>query len=68
MEYYIVKKSVKNEDNFLEHGTYSLPFEFILPKNLPTSFEHSTGQVRYTLKAIIDIPWFELNYIYTYII
>jgi hypothetical protein len=28
-----------------------------LPTNLPTSFEHSIGNVRYLIHATVDIPW-----------
>lgn len=45
------------KDFYLEIGEYSFPFEFILPADLPSSFEHKTGKIRYTLKGTIDIPW-----------
>ena len=38
-------------------GKHTFPFQFILPAVLPSSFEHSLGQVRYTLRATIDKPW-----------
>jgi len=28
-----------------------------LPPNIPTSFEHENGQIRYSISATIDIPW-----------
>lgn len=33
------------------------PFNIQLPMNLPSSFEHEYGYVRYTIKAIFDRPW-----------
>lgn len=46
-----------SSDLFLEVGNVSYPFEFILPNNLPTSFEYSHATTRYTLTGNIDIPW-----------
>ena len=46
-----------NQELYLEFGEYIYPFEFVLPKNIPTSFEHSIGQTRYTIEGVIDIPW-----------
>ena len=34
-------------------GDYTLPFQFILPYNIPFSFEGGWGHVRYTCKATI---------------
>ena len=44
-------------DLYLEVGDYSYPFQFILPINLPSSFEHFIGKTRYTVEGTIDIPW-----------
>lgn len=46
-----------NSDLYLEPGDYSYPFQIVLPPNLPTSFEHTYGQVRYSINGTIDIPW-----------
>lgn len=46
-----------NQELILEPGEYSFPFNFPLPRNLPTSFEHKTGYIRYSLHGIIRIPW-----------
>lgn len=44
-------------DMYIEAGDYSYPFQILLPPNLPTSFEHQFGQIRYSISATIDIPW-----------
>lgn len=41
----------------LPPGQQSYPFNIQLPMNLPSSFEHEYGYVRYTVKAIFDRPW-----------
>ncbi|GAB1868764.1 Arrestin domain-containing protein 2 [Camponotus japonicus] len=38
-------------------GFHKYPFTFSLPSNIPCSFEHVNGHIRYTTKAIIDRPW-----------
>lgn len=46
-----------SEDLYLEPGDYVYPFQCVLPLNLPSSFEHYHGQIRYSVKGTIDIPW-----------
>jgi hypothetical protein len=38
-------------------GFHKYPFSFSLPHNIPCSFEHADGYIRYTAKAVIDRPW-----------
>ena len=38
-------------------GTHTYPFNYVLPPNLPSSFESDFGRIRYTAKAILDRPW-----------
>lgn len=38
-------------------GHHEYPFSFQLPHSIPSSFEHSYGYIRYTVKAVIDRPW-----------
>lgn len=38
-------------------GFHKYPFTFSLPPNIPCSFEHAYGHIRYTMKAVIDRPW-----------
>ncbi|CAF0761104.1 unnamed protein product [Brachionus calyciflorus] len=53
----ILLKKYPNSDLFLDPDEYTFPFFIELPNNLPTSFEHEVGQIRYTLSAKIEIPW-----------
>ena len=41
----------------LPPGVHYFPFSFLLPPNLPSSFETSTGQVRYFIRATIVRDW-----------
>lgn len=52
-----VAKQASAGDLYLEPGDYSYPFNIVLPPNLPTSFEHIYGRVRYSIYGTIDIPW-----------
>ncbi|XP_063240926.1 arrestin domain-containing protein 3-like [Bacillus rossius redtenbacheri] len=38
-------------------GEQEFPFRFMLPENLPPSFEGLYGSIRYTIKATLDRPW-----------
>ena len=40
------------------------PFSFILPNDIPSSFEGKNGSVRYSLKAVIKVPsFFKSDYV-----
>jgi hypothetical protein len=52
----IIRKQADTEI-YLESGEHSYEFSAILPLDLPTSFEHTNGQIRYAVFAILDIPW-----------
>ncbi|KAK1131832.1 hypothetical protein K0M31_015983 [Melipona bicolor] len=41
----------------LPRGYNQYPFSFQMPHNIPYSFEHRNGYVRYTVNAVIDRPW-----------
>ncbi len=53
----LIQKQPGNDELFLEAGSHSLPFNVILPQQLPTSFESYFGNIRYLIRATIDIPW-----------
>ncbi|XP_008553257.1 arrestin domain-containing protein 2 [Microplitis demolitor] len=38
-------------------GHHVFPFNYALPRNIPSSYEHSIGSVEYSIKAIVDRPW-----------
>ena len=46
-----------DNDLYLECGDYNYPFQIQLPPNLPPSFQHQIGKIRYYVKVTIDIPW-----------
>lgn len=49
-------------ENFvLPPGRHSYPFSYILPTQLPSSFEGVHGNIRYTIKGTVDRPW-KFNY------
>ena len=46
-----------SNDLFLEAGESSFPFKVALPPNCPSSYHHSMGNIGYSIKGTIDIPW-----------
>ncbi|XP_060821608.1 arrestin domain-containing protein 17-like [Bombus pascuorum] len=61
-EYYHFKYNIFSTQDFdsrhkLPRGYNQYPFSFQLPNNIPCSFEHTNGYIRYTVKAVIDRPW-----------
>lgn len=40
----------------MEPETYKYPFEFMLPSNIPSSFEGTFGHIRYNVKVVFDVP------------
>jgi hypothetical protein len=53
----LVRKHSNNQELYLESGKISFPFSIVLPSQLPTSYEHLYGKVRYSIQATIDMPW-----------
>jgi hypothetical protein len=51
-----ISKPLDN-DLYLEFGEYTYPFQIVLPQNLPPSFQHQIGKIRYYAKGTVDIPW-----------
>jgi hypothetical protein len=54
---FVFGSSLKNGGEFYIEPNVSYPFQINLPPNLPTSFEHLHGQIRYSLSGHLDIPW-----------
>lgn len=57
---YVSARTVPSEGrstSSLSAGRHTFPFCFVLPEDLPSSFEGVHGYVRYVVKAIIDRPW-----------
>ena len=61
-------QKLSNDDLYLEVGDHSFPFRVILPMNLPTSFEHHIGRIRYSIEGIIDIPWYIFKMLFKWIV
>ncbi|XP_059473874.1 arrestin domain-containing protein 17-like [Neocloeon triangulifer] len=58
-EFYLVGSKAEDgaEKICVDAGELSYPFEFSLPKRIPSSFEGSFGHVRYTVRAVMERPW-----------
>ncbi|CAK9830311.1 Arrestin domain-containing protein 3 [Anthophora retusa] len=56
-KYNILGSHNSNHKMTIDGGFYKYPFSFQLPYSIPSSFEHTDGYVRYTVKATIDRPW-----------
>ncbi|KAK5639659.1 hypothetical protein RI129_012151 [Pyrocoelia pectoralis] len=57
-EVYFDAEYVLVQENFiLPAGKHSYPFSYILPPQLPSSFEGTYGHVRYSIKGTVDRPW-----------
>lgn len=41
----------------LPAGNHCFPFEYILPRNLPSTYEGRWGQAKYVVKAALQRPW-----------
>lgn len=48
---------VSGDNLTLPAGRHTYPFSFILPQQLPSSFEGKHGHIRYTITATVDRPW-----------
>lgn len=47
----------ENKDFKIQSSTYVWPFEFCLPLNLPPTYNHHLGSIKYAIEAYVDIPW-----------
>ena len=56
-EQYLEQSATLQPGPLLPAGTHIFPFTFLLPPNLPSSFESKIGHVRYYVKADIVRDW-----------
>jgi len=56
-ESYLDQEAVVYHGPSLQAGTHVFPFTFILPSNLPSSYESKVGHVRYFVQADIVRDW-----------
>lgn len=56
MRQYYMTGGKKNKEE-LAAGTHTYPFTLDLPEVLPSSFESNIGNIRYTIKVIVERPW-----------
>ena len=56
-ETYVKQERVLHEGPGLSPGIHYFPFSFMLPPNLPSTFESDIGNVRYFIKAVIVRSW-----------
>ncbi|XP_046678778.1 arrestin domain-containing protein 3-like [Homalodisca vitripennis] len=54
-KYYLTGSS--NSEMELLPGEYEHPFTTTLPPVLPSSFESEYGDIQYSVKGVVDIPW-----------
>lgn len=52
----------KSEELTLHSGDHVFPFNFLLPPNLPSSFEKKHGYVRYSVKVKVKRTGFHSDY------
>ncbi|XP_011176341.1 arrestin domain-containing protein 17 isoform X2 [Solenopsis invicta] len=57
LTYYLLGNTAGNGEVRISAGFHRYSFNFSLPYNIPCSFEHTNGHIRYTMKAVIDRPW-----------
>ncbi|XP_077273696.1 arrestin domain-containing protein 17-like [Temnothorax americanus] len=57
LTYYLLGSAAGNGEVQMPAGFHRYSFNFSLPYNIPCSFEHTNGHIRYTMKAVIDRPW-----------
>ncbi|XP_046457014.1 arrestin domain-containing protein 17-like [Daphnia pulex] len=46
----------------LSVGRHQYPFTFVLPTQIPPSFEGSFGHIRYTIRSVAQRPWLKRDY------
>ncbi|KAK2579683.1 hypothetical protein KPH14_011032 [Odynerus spinipes] len=53
----LIHKPPGTEGLELPAGRSEYHFTYRLPTNIPCSFEHDIGYIRYTVRAVVNIPW-----------
>lgn len=53
----ILLEKQDNDALYLEDKEYDFNFEFMIPSDLPSSFQTSFGQIEYFLTGVIDRDW-----------
>ena len=43
-------------------GRHQYPFTFVLPTQIPPSFEGTFGHIRYALRCVAQRPWLKRDY------
>ena len=44
-------------EQIIQPGTYTWPFQFQIPSNVPSSFQGRHGQIQYALEATVKRSW-----------
>ncbi|CAL7934306.1 unnamed protein product [Xylocopa violacea] len=57
LKQYVLGSNSSTSQMNIPVGSHRYPFMFQLPYNIPSSFEHNNGHIRYVVKAVIDRPW-----------
>ncbi|EFO91374.1 hypothetical protein CRE_11670 [Caenorhabditis remanei] len=57
LEHKLLLWSSGDGSNELAPGKYEWPFSYLLPNDIPPSFEGKYGYVRYSVTAEVDRPW-----------
>lgn len=47
----------------LAAGHHQYPFSFVLPTQIPPSFEGAYGHIRYNIKAVAQRTWLKREYV-----
>lgn len=47
----------KENNEEVAAGKYFYPFSFLLPENLPSTYDCEYGHIIYTIKAVVNRPW-----------
>lgn len=62
VEYYgsrdfLLRDNMVHGEGTMSAGEHVFPFEFPLPEDIPSTFQHGYGSIRFTVKVTVDRPW-----------